>query len=433
MDNFSIPVYNGIPSNLIDDRFPFKKLNNNDEELSVIKEIISDVKQFGDDALVKYTEKYDSTTLTQLKVSKEEINEAYNLIDRNILPIFHTMKNNVGRYETELISRNNFTFNNDGVEIVCRTVPLNRIGCYIPGGKASYPSSVFMTIVPAQVAGVKHISIVSPPRNGQIDPYILVAADICGITDIYKIGGSQAIAALAFGTKSIEKVDMIVGPGNKYVTEAKKIVSKIVLIDNPAGPSEIVVLADENANPDFIVSDLIAQAEHGADGKIYLVTPSKVLIERVESKLRSIIEEIPRSEFVKENLQLSGGLILVNNIEEGIEFVNSFGPEHLEVLIDDVNNEILSKITNCGLLLVNPYTPVAASDYIFGTNHILPTGGYSKIYSPYSSLDCVKLMNIVKTSRNTLKKLHLPIMAISTVEKLYNHGLSVQRRFSDDI
>ena len=426
----SIPIIENSASEFLKNRYPnFSPLRTRPIE-SKVEAVISDVKKNGDNALIEYTKLFDDIELSsnELKVSKEEIKNAYSLVDRDTLDAFELMKVRITEYEKNLIDRNNFTYTIDGTRITCKTIPLESIGCYIPGGKATYPSTVFMTVIPALVAGVKNISVITPPKNDGIDPHILVAADICGVKDIYKIGGAQGIAALAYGSDTIKKVDLIVGPGNNYVTSAKQIVSQDVQIDNPAGPSEILILADEQSNVEFIVLDMLAQAEHGPNGSIILVTTSKELALNVQKRLMSLLSTIKRRAIVTDAILSGGAIIVLKNLEECIDFINSFGPEHLEILMKD-SEKISSKINNAGLILNGEYSPVAASDYCIGTNHILPTNGYSSIFSCFSSLNCVKRVNIVNSSREALEKIKNQLICLADVEGLYNHKLSIKGRF----
>jgi len=363
-----------------------------------------------------------------MKVTRAEIDSAYTMVSEKEISIVKLMKKQIEEYESVVLERNNFSLNQRGINIRCETRPIRSVGCYIPGGKAVYPSTVLMTVIPAKIAGVPRIVITTPPSLGKIDPLILVTADLCQVNEIYKIGGVQSIGALAYGTKTIKKVQKIVGPGNIYVTIAKKLVSQQVQIDVPAGPSEILVIADESANSKFIALDMIAQAEHGPYGSMVLVTESQELGNKVKQELNDLSKECPRKELVRDALERGGCILVLESMDECIDFVNKFAPEHLEIMADN-SVDIINRVNNAGLILDGNYSPVALSDYLVGTNHVLPTNGYGAICSGLSSLDFVKRMNIVNCSKQNLKEMVEPIQIITSSEHLYNHALSIERRF----
>jgi histidinol dehydrogenase len=306
--------------------------------------------------------------------------------------------------------------------------PIQRLGCYIPGGEASYPSSLIMSVTPAKVSGVPQITVCSPPRfRNEIHPLILVSADICGIKEIYRIGGVQAIAAMTYGTKKIQQVDKLVGPGNKYVLTAKMLVSHHIPTDFPAGSSEIVVLADDSAEARMVALDMISQAEH-KDGIAILVTTSKSLVDNVSEYISKLIPSLPNKETISNNLARNGYIIILKDIEETISFVNKFAPEHLEIMVSD-EDAVVKQINAAGLVLLGKYTPVSASDYSLGSVHVLPTGGFSHVYSGLSVFDFIKRFCVVKCSKDELLNLETDIQVLARAEGLLNHALSVQGRF----
>ncbi|MEM3722458.1 MAG: histidinol dehydrogenase, partial [Candidatus Bathyarchaeia archaeon] len=309
--------------------------------------------------------------------------------------------------------------------------PIQRVGCYVPGGKAAYPSTLLMTVIPALVAGVPNIAVCSPPnRNGLLNPLTLVAADICGVNEIYKVGGPQAIAAMAYGTETVKPVDKIVGPGNIYVAIAKRLVSRNVAIDFPAGPSELLVLADENANPRFVALDMCAQAEHGPDSTVGLITTSRKLAEKTISELEDIAKSTPRSSIVTEALSNNGFVVVCDTVDEMVDLANAFAPEHVEVMLKNPEDAV-KRLNAAGIVLVGQYTPASLSDYYGGTNHVLPTGGVGRIFSGLSSLDFVKRIAIVKGSRKGLSKAYEYIRILSKAEGLPAHFRAVEERMKN--
>ena len=307
--------------------------------------------------------------------------------------------------------------------------PIRSVGCYVPGGKAAYPSSVIMNVAPAKVAGVEKVIVCTPPsKDGSVDPLTLVACDICMVDTIYKIGGVQAIAALAYGTESVPRVDKIVGPGNQYVTAAKTLVSDVVSIDKPAGPTEILIIADETADPRLIAFDLISQAEHGSGGKAGLVATSAQLADEVEKMVNEMVSSCERSEIVSDVLTEGGFIYTVSNLDEAIEFANRFSPEHLEIMTG-VPEEVAERITSSGLILLGGYTPVSSTDYCMGVNHVLPTEGYAKIASGITILDYMKPVSVVKATSTGLGVVRSKVAALAGAEGLPNHREAVEARF----
>jgi len=395
-----------------------------------VRGIIEAVERQGDAALIECTSKFDKVKLSPstLRVSREEIESAYAQIDEEQVSAIKFAKNRIEAFERNLLSRTDFEYHSEGVRVLSRVVPIRSVGCYVPGGEAAYLSTLLMTAVPAKAAGVPRVVVCSPPRNkGGVSQLTLVAADICGVDEVYKVGGVQAIAALAYGTETIRPVEKIVGPGNKYILAAKALVSKDVPIDIPAGPSEIVILADRSADPRIIALDMLSQAEHGAEAVVILVTDSGMLAEAVVREFEN------RSKSMSKRVSHTSSNLLVltcDSMGKAVSFVNEFAPEHLEVIGED-QSAIAEKITSAGLVLVGEYTPVAASDYCLGTGHVLPTGGYGQVFSGLSSIDFVKRVNIVESSEEALLKVKRFVETLARGEGLPNHGLAVQGRFDD--
>ena len=396
-----------------------------------VLKIIDDIQRNGDVGLLKCIEKYENIKIDSFVVSKSEIKEAYENVSTKQIRIIKYMKSKLEKSEKAVIDNlKNIKIDSDGIKINKTIMPIFRIGCYIPGGKARYPSTIVMCAIPAKVAGVKQIVAITPPmKNGKVDPLTLVAGDICGVDEFYKVGGAYGIAALAYGTKTIKRVDKIVGPGGVYASVAKSVVSKDVSIDMIAGPTELLVYADEKSNPRYIALDLISQAEHSEDTLCGVVTKSKMLATKISEELNRIIkeDEIPRKEFVEKSINDNGFIALCNNNEEIIEFINEFAPEHLEIFaIDD--KKILKEIYNAGLILIGEYTPSSVSDYCLGSNHVLPTYRFAKSRSALSVLDFIKLVNVIEMNKDALKKISPIIKEITSTEGLFNHYEAVNGR-----
>jgi histidinol dehydrogenase len=397
-----------------------------------VKEIIGKVQADGDAALIELTKKFDKISLDtgSLRVSREEISEAYARVTEDQIRALESMKEHLETVEKNLLERVSTTVKVNGVRIDFCIRPLRRVGCYIPGGRAAYPSTLLMTVVPALVAGVPDIVICSPPnRNGLPNLLTLVAADICGVHEIYRVGGPQAIAAMAYGTQTIKPVDKIVGPGNIYVTVAKMLVSRDVAIDFPAGPSELLVLADETANPKYIALDMCAQAEHGPDTVVGLITTSKSLAQKTLREIDEILKSSPRSEIVAKAMWEKGFVVECKTLDEMVELTNDFAPEHVELMLKDPE-EVAQRIFAAGIILVGPYSPASLSDYYGGTNHVLPTGGYGKFFSALSCLDFVRRVAVLKCSREELFKAREHIRVLSEAENLPCHFKAVEGRFT---
>jgi histidinol dehydrogenase len=397
---------------------------------SNVKAIISYVMKSGDAALLSLTEQFDQARLEakDLRVTPREIKEAYNKVTQEQLEALKFMKNKISAFEKLTLKQVGFKTSQVGVTVQSVLRPIESVGCYVPGGQAVYPSTLVMTTVPAKVAGVPRIVICSPPNGeGKVNPLVLVAADICEVNEVYKVGGAQAIAALAYGTETIEPVRKIVGPGSKYVTAAKVFVSKDVAIDMPAGPSEILVVADETANPQFIAFDMISQAEHGEDSVAGLITPSEKLAKEVQDWLAKTVVGAERGEIVAKALEHYGFIITCKDMSEAIELANAFASEHIEIMARNPK-KIAERITSAGLILVGSYSPVALSDYASGTNHVLPTGGFGRAFSGLSALDFARRVSVVESSKDGLQGIRDCVKVMTDVENLPNHYKAVEAR-----
>ena len=368
------------------------------------------------------------------KKKNKEIQEAYTILDPIIVKELKNLKKSIEMTEKKIMkefksSVKNVMINNGQSFIKYNSVPINSVGCYVPGGKAVYPSSLIMSAVPARIAGVDRIIVCSPPSSDKkISASVLVAADLCNINEIYKVGGAQAIAAMGYGTNIIKPVEKIVGPGNYFVYQAKKIISEKVGIDLPAGPSELLIIADNTADKELIVNDLFAQSEHGLDSLCGVVTTSKKLSSDVIKLIKKRLPNIERKEIVKKSLLKNGFVVRCNSIQQCINFTNDFAPEHLEIMTKE-QDKVAKKITTSGVVLVGNYTPAAFSDYGLGTNHVLPTGGSAKFYSALSSIDFTRRFFIAKTTKTSLKNNLKKIEILSEQEGLFNHGKSAKVRF----
>jgi len=395
-----------------------------------VKEIIKQVKENGNVALVEFAQKFDKAELSlrTLKVKTEEIKEAYSRTSIEQLSALKFMKERVYAFQKQLLAQTEINTSGDGLWVQTVLRPIESVGCYVPGGQAAYPSTLIMTAVPAKVAGVPRIVVCSPSdTKGRVNPLVLVAADICGVDELYKVGGAQAIAALAYGTKTIKPVQKIVGPGSKYVTAAKVLVSTDVAIDMPAGPSEVLILADETADARFIAFDMVSQAEHGGDSVAGLITTSENVALRVQENLEIVAASAERREKIQEALTKYGFIIVCKNMEEGISLVNHFAPEHLEVMTVKPK-DIAEKLT-AGLILLGPYSPVALSDYASGTNHVLPTDGFAKSFSGLSVFDFMRRVSIVESSRTGLERVKDSVKVMAEAENLPNHYKAIEARF----
>ena len=404
-----------------------------DSLLDYAKAIMRDVAEQGDHAVLNYTSKFDGVQLDSLRVSEQEMKQAYEQVTKDEIIAVKSMRQRLVKSELTILKRlkGMVVSSPDGVRIDRMIKPVTSVGCYIPGGSARYPSTVVMCAVPAKVASVKRIVVLSPPRrDGTIDPLTLVAADICGINEFYKIGGAQGIAALAYGTQSIRPVSKIVGPGGIFVTAAKLIASARVSTDMVAGPTELLIYADETAEPHLIALDLISQAEHSADTVCGLVTTSDKLASEVQKQVGSIVRKITRSDIVKKSLENNGFIVICRNESSCIEFVNGFAPEHLEIMCKYAD-AIAKNIDSAGLVLIGQYAPSSASDYSLGSNHVLPTLGFGKSRGSLSVLDFIKIVNKVKVNKSGLAKVDRSIREITSAEGLLNHYEAVKARMSE--
>jgi histidinol dehydrogenase len=403
-----------------------------DSLLEDTKRIMRDVAEHGDSAVINYTTKFDGARIDTLRVSEQEIKQAYAQITEDQIRAVKLMKQRLVKSETAILRRlKGIVVSSDGVRIDRMVKPAASVGCYIPGGKARYPSTVVMCAVPAKVAGVKRIVAIAPPRNdGTIDPLTLVAADICRVDEFYKIGGAQGIAALAYGTQSIRPVNKIVGPGGMFVAAAKLVASNVVSTDMIAGPTELLIYADESADPYLIAIDLISQAEHSTDTVCGLVTTSHKLSLEVQNHIESTVKNITRSDIVKESLKKNGFIVICRNESSCIEFVNEFAPEHLEIMCEYADT-IAEKIESAGLVLIGKYAVSSASDYSLGSNHVLPTLGFGKSRASLSVLDFIKILNKVKVSKSGLSRVDRSIKEITSAEGLLNHYEAVKGRMNE--
>ncbi len=398
-----------------------------------VQEILDKVRQERDAAVFSYTEKFDGVKIHtgNLLVTEEEIQEAYEQVDANLLRIVRRALKNIESYHQKQMQYSWFDSKPDGTMLGQKVTALQRVGVYVPGGKAVYPSSVLMNIMPAKVAGVEEIIMVTPPgKDGKVNPTTLVAAKEAGADAVYKVGGAQAIAALAYGTESIPKVDKIVGPGNIYVALAKKAVYGHVSIDSIAGPSEILVLADDTANPRFVAADLLSQAEHDELASAILVTTSSSLAKKVSEEAENFIRQLSRGEIIRKSLDNYGHILVADTLEEAIDAANEIASEHLEIMTADPY-QVMTKIRNAGAIFIGEYSSEPLGDYFAGPNHILPTNGTAKFFSPLSVDDFLKKSSIIAYSKDALGEIHTDIEQFAEAEQLTAHANSIRVRFED--
>ncbi len=396
-----------------------------------VAEIVDQVKQNGDEALFQYTLEFDKTEINQenIRVSEAEIEEAYQKIDGELLRVIRAAIKNIEAYHI-LQKRNSwFDSKENGVILGQKITPLATAGVYVPGGKAAYPSSVLMNVIPAKVAGVKRIVMTTPPgKDGKVNPGTLVAAKEAGVSEIYKAGGAQAVAALAFGTKSVPKVDKIVGPGNIFVALAKKMVYGNVSIDSIAGPSEILVLADETANPRYIAADLLSQAEHDELASAILITTDPSLASAVQREIKVFLEELSRREILEKSLENYGYILIADTMQDAVDAANDIASEHLEIVTKDPF-AVMTKIQNAGAIFLGEYSSEPLGDYFAGPNHILPTNGTAKFFSPLSVDDFIKKSSVISYSREALEAVHKDVELFAKAEGLTAHANSIAVRF----
>ena len=419
--------------NLLEDLLKRSPNNYGQYEASV-KEILDKVKEEKDAAVFAYTAKFDGAELTAdtIEVTEAEIEEAYAQVDDTLLAVIRKAKDNIESYHAKQRQNSWFDSKPDGTILGQKITPLHRVGVYVPGGKAVYPSSVLMNVMPAKVVGVDEIIMVTPPgKNGKVNPNTLVAAKEAGVDKIYKVGGAQAIAALAYGTESIPKVDKIVGPGNIYVALAKKAVYGHVSIDSIAGPSEILVVADETANPRYVAADLLSQAEHDELASAILVTTSEKLAHEVSDQVDGFLKELSRAEIISKSLDNYGYILLADTMEDVIDVANEIASEHLEIQTKNPF-EVMTKIRNAGAIFIGEYASEPLGDYFAGPNHILPTNGTAKFFSPLSVDDFIKKSSIISYSKEALQKVHKDIESFAKAEQLTAHANSIHVRFEEE-
>lgn len=400
---------------------------------SRVNDIIQNVREKRDEAIFEYTLKFDGATIDQdnIRVTEEEIKEAYEQVDPKLLDVIRKALVNIRDYHAKQKQYSWFDSDESGIILGQKVTPLKTVGVYVPGGKAVYPSSVLMNVIPAKVAGVSNIIMTTPcGKDGKVYPSTLVAAKEAGVDAIYKVGGAQAIAALAFGTESILKVDKIVGPGNIYVALAKKAVFGYVSIDSIAGPSEIMVLADETANPRFVAADLLSQAEHDEMASAILVTTSETLAEQVSVEVDKFVEVLSRKEIIRKSLDNYGYILVADTMQDAIDTVNEIASEHLE-LVTKNPFETMTKIRNAGAIFIGEYSSEPLGDYFAGPNHVLPTNGTAKFFSPLSVDDFIKKSSIISYSREALEPVYKDIVQFAECEKLTAHANSIRVRFED--
>ena len=398
---------------------------------AAVGEILSNVRANKDAALFKYTKDFDKADInaSNIVVTKEEIEEAYTKVDPTLVNVIRKALKNIKDYHEKQKQYSWFDSKPDGTILGQKVTALSRVGVYVPGGKAAYPSSVLMNVIPAKVAGVEQIIMCTPPdHEGKVYPTTLVAANEAGVDVIYKAGGAQAIAAMAYGTESVPKVDKICGPGNIYVALAKKAVFGYVSIDSVAGPSEILVIADETANPRYVAADLLSQAEHDEMASAILITTSNELAQKVSDEIDGFLKELSRSEIISKSLDNYGYILLVDNIDDAVDAANEIASEHLEIVTKDPFNT-MTKIKNAGAIFLGEYSSEPLGDYFAGPNHVLPTNGTAKFFSALSVDDFIKKSSIISYSRNALEKIHNDIETFATAEHLTAHANSIKVRF----
>ena len=408
--------------------------NNYGKFEAAVADILANVKEKGDEALFSYTKEFDKVEVTPetIRVTEEEIEEAYKAVDASLLEVIRKALVNIRSYHEKQRQNSWFTSTENGTMLGQKVTPLNRVGVYVPGGKAVYPSSVLMNIVPAKVAGVPHIVMTTPPgKDGKVNPSTLVAAKEAGADEIYKVGGAQAVGALAYGTASIPKVDKIVGPGNIFVALAKKAVYGHVSIDSIAGPSEILVLADETANAHYVAADLLSQAEHDEMASAILITTSTELAQNVEKEIEGYLKVLSRKEIIEKSLENFGYILIAEDMDEAIEAANEIASEHMEIVTKNAF-EVMMKVRNAGAIFIGEYSSEPLGDYFAGPNHVLPTNGTAKFFSALSVDDFIKKSSIVYYSRTALQEIHKDIIQFASSEQLTAHANSIAVRFEEE-
>ncbi len=408
--------------------------NHYTEYESRVAEMIAEVREKKDEAVFRYTKQFDEAIVTadNIKVTDEEIQKAYEQVDETLLAVIRKAKENIRIYHEKQKQYSWFDSDESGILLGQKVTPLEKVGVYVPGGKAVYPSSVLMNVIPAKTAGVKRIIMCTPPsKDGSVYASTLVAAKEAGVDEIYKAGGAQAVAAMAFGTESIPKVDKIVGPGNIYVALAKKAVFGYVSIDSIAGPSEVLVLADETANPRFAAADLLSQAEHDELASAILITTSKKLAEKVSEEIDKFTKTLSRKEIILKSLENYGYILVADSMEEAIAAANDIASEHLEIMTKNPY-EVMTKIRNAGAIFIGEYSSEPLGDYFAGPNHVLPTNGTAKFFSPLGVDDFIKKSSIISYSKEALKDVCPDIVQFAECEKLTAHANSIRVRFEKE-
>ena len=408
--------------------------NNYGKFEAAVDDILKKVRAEGDSAVFAYTKEFDKVEITAdtVRVTEDEIREAYDAVDPSLVEVIRKALVNIRSYHEKQKQNSWFSSTEDGTMLGQKVTPLKRVGVYVPGGKAVYPSSVLMNIVPAKVAGVDQIIMTTPPgKDGKVCPTTLVAAKEAGADEVYKVGGAQAVGALAYGTESIPKVDKIVGPGNIFVALAKKAVYGYVSIDSIAGPSEILVLADETANPRYVAADLLSQAEHDELASAILITTSRELAEKVSSEVEEFVKVLSRKEIIQKSLDNFGYILIAEDMDEAVEAANEIASEHMEIVTRNPF-EIMMKVRNAGAIFIGEYSSEPLGDYFAGPNHVLPTSGTARFFSPLSVDDFIKKSSIVYYSREALGKIHKDIEQFAKAEQLTAHANSVAVRFENE-
>ena len=395
---------------------------------TTVRKILDEVREKGDKAVLRYTEKFDRLKLTpdQMRVDAAQIQRAYERADPAVVESLKYAADRITAFH-EKQKKEGFSIQKDGIYLAQRVHPIERVGLYVPGGKAAYPSSVLMNAIPARVAGVSRLVICSPSPEGALNPYVLIAADIAGVTEIYRIGGVQAVGALAYGTETVPKVDKIVGPGNQYVAAAKRLVYGLVDIDMIAGPSELLIIADDQANPTYVASDLLSQAEHDEEAVVIFLAASEALVEKVEREMRDQLARLPRKKIAATSLKHHGVTFIVPDLKQAIAMSNEIAPEHLSLFVAEPFSH-LDGIVHAGSVFLGEQTPQALGDYIAGPNHVLPTGGTARFFSPLGVEDFVKRSSVISYSREALEKSGQHLVRIAEVEGLEAHANMVRIR-----
>ena len=427
-----VELSNETKNNILNDLLK-RSPNHYSQYEAAVSEIIGGVRARGDQALFEYTLKYDGFDLNagNIQVTKQEIQEAYEKLDQEFIQVIQKSAENIRTFHEKQLRNSWFDTRKDGSILGMKISPIGKAGVYVPGGKAAYPSSVLMNVIPAKVAGVERIIMTTPPgADGQVNPGTLAAADMAGVDAIYKVGGAQAVAAMAFGTESVPKVDKITGPGNIFVALAKKAVYGHVSIDSVAGPSEIRVLADETADPRYVAADLLSQAEHDELASAILITTSRELAWKTSEQVERFASQLSRQEIIRKSLDNYGYILVAGSMEEAVEAANEIASEHLEILTANPF-EVMAKIRNAGAIFLGEYSSEPLGDYFAGPNHILPTNGTAKFFSPLSVDDFIKKTSIISYSREALEKVHKDIELFAGNEGLTAHANSIRVRFED--